>query len=464
MMQTTDRTRNEARVSEEKSPGASQSRSGLLPPLKRQDFDRAGKFGTNVSMAMEALRANRLRSFLTLLGIFIGVAAVIASYTMTQGVGASFTSAIASLGTNLIIITPGTNNKAGGGPGHIGKDATNRTNTLTSSATVQSLTPADVQAIENGPTRIPDVTAVSAVVGAPNTEVIFGDQNWSTTAQGVAPSYQSMRNLTIEEGTWLSTEDDQAGRSVAVLGQTVYQQLFADVGQNPLGQTIQIGTSVYRVIGVLQAQGGEASADDVVYVPFTTAMARLKTTSYVDQIVVQADSANNLDAVQQAITSLLEQRHHIIRGMADDFTITTSAQLLQTFNQEEDILGTLLISIASISLTVGGIGIMNIMLVSVTERTREIGVRMSLGAGRQDIRNQFLIEALTLSLTGGAIGLLLGLLIGFGITRMLALPFVVTPVALLLPFGVSAGIGIIFGFYPAARAARLDPIEALRSL
>jgi putative ABC transport system permease protein len=463
-MQTTDRTRNEARANEAKYSSAPGGRPGLLPPLKRQDFDRAGKFGSNVSIAMEALWANRMRTLLTTLGIFIGVAAVIASFTMTQGVGASFTNAITSLGTNMLIITPGTNNKAGGGGGGIGGMAANRANNLTSSSTVQSLTPADAQAIENGPTRIADVTAVSAVVIAPNTEVISGDQNWGTTAQGVDPSYQSIRNLTIEEGAWFGSEDDQAGRSVAVLGQTVYQQLFADVGQNPLGQTIQIGNSAYRVIGVLQAQGGVASADDVVYVPFTTGMARLKNTGYIDQILVQVDSADNIDAVQQAITSLLEQRHHITKGMADDFNITTSAQLLQTFNQTELILGTLLISIASISLTVGGIGIMNIMLVSVTERTREIGVRMSLGAGRQDIRNQFLIEALTLSLAGGAIGLLLGLLLGFAITSLFKVPFVVTPISLLLPFGVSAAIGIIFGFYPAARAARLDPIEALRTL
>jgi putative ABC transport system permease protein len=198
---------------------------------------------------------------------------------------------------------------------------------------------------------------------------------------------------------------------------------------------------------------------------FMCPQERLRNNGYVDQILVQVDDSNTLGTVQQAITSLLEQRHHIRQGMTDDFTLTTSAQVVENFNQTLDLLATLWGGIASISLVVGGIGIMNIMLVSVTERTREIGVRLSLGAGRQDIRNQFLIEALILSLAGGVIGLLLGSLLGYGITvGLLGVPFALTPLTLLLPFVVSASIGIIFGYYPAARASRLDPIEALRSL
>jgi putative ABC transport system permease protein len=427
-----------------------------LIPLKRQDFDRTGKLGVNVSMAVVALWANRLRSLLTALGIVIGVAAVIAALTMTQGVSTSISNAVSSLGTNMIIIAPGTSNKSSGSGGMWANRASNA---VTASGATLSLTPADAQAI----TRIPDVAAVSPVISM-NQQVIAGNQNWGTTVQGVNASFQSIRNWSTERGDWFTASDDQGARLVAVLGQTVYQQLFANIGQDPLGKTIRIGNASYRVIGVLQAKGG-ANIDDAVFVPFKTASYRLKSTVYVDQILVQVDDTSMIDRAQRDITSLLEQRHHILKGMADDFNLTTSQQLLETFNQNLSLFTTLFIGIASISLTVGGVGIMNIMIVSVTERTREIGVRLSLGAERQDIRNQFLIEALILSLAGGAIGLLLGMLCGYGATRMiLGVPLVITPISLLVPFVVSASIGVIFGFYPAARAARLDPVEALRSL
>ena len=440
--------------------GGSSGHAHLLPPLKKQDFDRAGKLFTNVSMAMEALWANRLRSLLTMLGIFIGVAGVIGAATMTQGVGANISNSIASLGANMIILSPGTSNSASGATGGRG----NVTSSLPSVGTTQSLSPADVQAITTGPTKISDVISVSPVIAQSGTQVIAGNQTWNTTVQGVDISYLSIRSLSVEEGSWLSDIDQQAGKSVAVLGQTVYQQLFADIGKDPLNQSILINHTSYHVIGVLAAQGGASNADNAVYVPSTTALARLKNTGYVDQILVQVDTSDNIPAVQQAITRLLEKQHHITGGMPDDFTITTSTQLLQTFNQQFAQFTALLVGIAAISLTVGGIGIMNIMIVSVTERTREIGIRLSIGAQRQDIRNQFLIEALVLSLAGGAIGLLLGLLLGYGITRAFVVPYVINPISLLLAFGVSASVGVIFGFYPAARAAQLDPIDALRTL
>ncbi len=301
--------------------------------------------------------------------------------------------------------------------------------------------------------------------------VISGNLNWNTRIAGVNASLQDIQNWTIAEGAWFSTSDERGAKPVAVLGQAVYQQLFVPSGQDPIGKTIRIGIQLYRVVGVLATKGGASSTDDVIFVPFSTAQQRLSSSTstgyvgtYVDQIVVKVDDASNIDAVERDITTLLEQRHHILRGSADDFNLTSSKQLLETFNQILSLVTALYVSIASISLTVGGVGIMNIMIVSVTERTREIGIRMSLGAERQDICNQFLIEAVTLSLVGGAIGMLIGLLVGFGLTSRLAIPFVITPTSLLVPFAVSAGVGVLFGLYPALRAARLDPIEALRSL
>jgi putative ABC transport system permease protein len=434
----------------------------ILPPLKKEDFDRAGKLGINCAVALEALWANRLRSLLTTLGIVIGVFSVVSMVTLIEGISANWMDTLSSLGTNRIIIAPGTgNNLSNSGLSSSGGVSVSSrvTSALPAAQTTLSLTPGDATAVA----KIPDVTAVSPIISI-QAQVIYGNQNWNTRIAGGDTSLQQIQNWTIAQGAWFSTTDEQGARSVAVLGQTVYQQLFAASSQDPIGKTIRIGNQLFRVVGVLVTKGGASSTDNVVFVPFSTALYRLKNNGYVDQIVVQVDDASNIDAVQQAITGLLEQRHHIIRGMADDFNLTSSQQLLQTFNQILSLATALYVSIASISLTVGGVGIMNIMIVSVTERTREIGIRMSLGAQRQDIRNQFLIEALTLSLIGGVIGMFLGLLMGFGLTTRLGVPFVITPTSLLMPFAVSAGVGVIFGLYPAVRAARLDPIEALRSL
>lgn len=425
----------------------------LLSPLSKKDYERASKFLINVSVALEALWANRLRSLLTTLGILIGISSVVGMVTLIDGVSASWLNTIASLGTNMIIIAPGTGNNSRGSASSRGPSI------LPSTQTTLSLTPDDAQAV----TKIPDVIEVSPTLSI-QTRVITGNRNWNTRVTGVDPSLMDIQNWTIAQGSWFSTTDNQGARSVAVLGQTVYQQLFADSGQNPIGQTVQIGNQLFRVIGVLDTKGGAASSDDVVFVPFSTALARLKSTNYVDQILLKVDDSSNLDTVQRNVTTLLEQRHHITGSNPDDFNITNSQQLLQTFNQTITLVTALYVSITSISLVVGGIGVMNIMIVSVTERTREIGIRMSLGAQRSDIRNQFLIEAVALSMVGGLIGIVLGELLGFELTSRLGVPFVIKPLSLLLPFAVSAGIGVIFGIYPAMRAARLDPIEALRSL
>ena len=399
--------------------------------------------GASFVIALEALWSNKLRSLLTGLGIFIGVAAVIAALTLTQGAGTFITENIASLGSNVITIVPGSSNQRGafGGAG-----------------TTQSLTPNDAVVLKN----LRHVTGVSPIITV-NAQVVFGKQNWNTRIQGVNTAFQDIQGWQMAEGTWFSQAQDSGGLPVAILGQTVTHNLFDVTGIDPVGQTIRIGNQEYHVVGVLQAKGGGFNQDDVVFVPFNTALTRLKNTTFVDQILVQVDSSDNINQVQQDITTILERRHQIPNGSPDDFRAISSTQLLQTAQQFTQILTFLLVGIAAISLTVGGIGIMNIMIVSVTERTREIGIRMSIGARRSDIRNQFLIEALVLSLIGGVIGMLMGFLLGLLITNATGLPFVITVVSLLLPFVICSIIGIVFGLYPAIRASRLDPIVALRT-
>ncbi len=421
------------------------SASAARHPVPQISFKRGIMIDVNFNIALEALWANRLRSLLTALGIFIGVAAVIAALTLTQGAGASINARFSRFGPTTITVRNGTANTRGA---------------FGAGGTVQSLTPAVASAIKQ---QIAHVAYISPVVST-SQQVIYGSQNWNTSVQGVSTDYQTIQSWDLAEGLWFSSTDQTAGKPVAILGQTVVQNLFP-TGTDPINQTIRIGNQLFRVVGVLQSKGssGFGNADDVIYVPYTTALDRLKSSPYVDQILVAADDPSNVNQVQQDITSLLEQRHHIIKGQPDDFQTESSAELLQTANQLTSTITLLLVGIASISLTIGGIGIMNIMIVSVTERTREIGIRMSIGARRKDIRNQFLIEALTLSLVGGGIGMFLGLLVGYFATRATGLPFVVSTTSILTPFIVSAAIGIAFGLYPAIRASRLDPIVALRT-
>jgi putative ABC transport system permease protein len=425
----------------------------ILKELRTYQGSRGSSAGASLVSALEAVWANRTRSLLTMLGVVIGIAAVIGSLTLTGGVGAYIDSVIASEGANTVFVQPGAATGRGG---------------VRNKSAYQTLTLHDLQTLGN----LPHVTAITPLVNAGG-QVVYGNQNWKTQVQGVSTDMQTIQDWNLAEGLWFSQQQNDGGAAVAVIGDTVRQNLFGPSGVDPVGQQIRINNSLFRVVGVLAPKGGFRQ-DDTIFVPYKAAMARLSNQTFLDAIYVQADNQGNVDLVQQEITTALEQNHHIPRGQPDDFQTQTSTQLLQQANEETQAIGILFGGIAAISLTVGGVGIMNIMLVSVTERTREIGVRMSIGARRRDIRNQFMIEALLLCLAGGIIGLLLGVFIGWlmvsvilsalsrGAASGAGVPLIITPTILILPFVVSVGIGLVFGLYPAVRASHLDPIVAIR--
>ncbi|OLB38207.1 MAG: hypothetical protein AUH05_11615 [Ktedonobacter sp. 13_2_20CM_53_11] len=400
----------------------------------------------SLKSAVRALRANILRSLLTSLGIIIGVGAVIMMISISEGNSASISQRLSTLNPLQLTIRPGSARSAG--------------NVRQGGGTLQSLTQADADAIA----QQLGVTAASPVINA-NGQIIFSNQNWQTSIQGVYPDYQQIGSWTMQEGSFISDSDEQSGKNVAVLGQTVVDNLFS-AGIDPVGQQVRISNVPFTVVGTLASKGSTgfgANADDIVFIPLSTAMQRLNHSQYVNSIVLTANNPANVNNVQNEVQQLLEQRHNITNSLLDDFTIQNLSQVLSTVQSANQSLTILLVSVAAISLVVGGIGIMNIMLVSVTERTREIGIRIAVGARPRDVMTQFLIEALVLSILGGAIGALLG---PFGAVLMSGtngFPFVLDPLSILLAFGVAAMVGIIFGFYPAQRAARLDPIVALRT-
>ena len=396
--------------------------------------------------ASRALRANILRSLLTSLGIIIGVGAVIMMISISEGNSASINQRLSTLNPLQLTIRPGSARSAG--------------NVRQGGGTQQSLTQADADAIA----QQPGVTAASPVINA-NGQIIFSNQNWQTSIQGVYPGYQQIGSWTMQEGSFFSDSDEQSGKNVAVLGQTVVDNLFS-AGIDPVGQQVRISNVPFTVIGTLASKGSTgfgANADDIVFIPLSTAMQRLNHSQYVNSIVLTANNPANVNNVQNEVQQLLEQRHNITNSLLDDFTIQNLSQVLSTVQSANQSLTILLVSVAAISLIVGGIGIMNIMLVSVTERTREIGIRIAVGARPRDVMTQFLIEALVLSILGGAIGALLGPIGAVVMSSTNGFPFVLDPLSILLAFGVAALVGIIFGFYPAQRAARLDPIVALRT-
>ncbi len=409
--------------------------------------------GESIRIALGGLAANKMRSALTMLGIIIGVGAVITLLSVGQGVEAYVTGQFQSIGSNLLFVMPGSLENSGP-PG--------------SQQARANLTYADAKAIAD-PLAVPDVIAVAAKVYrfAP---VVYGNEAPTTQIAGVTPNYPEVRNFYVELGRFISEDDVVGNARVAVLGQTVVEKLFGD-NVYPLGQTIKINKIPFRVIGVMEEKGGSAfgDEDDVVFVPLTTAQVRLfpdRTVSgeyRLSVIYAQVIDEDHIDTAADQITELLRQRHGITYQDDDDFSIISQADIISIFGEITRILTIFLGSVAGISLLVGGIGIMNIMLVSVTERTREIGIRKAVGAKRRDILMQFLIEAMVMSLIGGFIGILLG----WGGSALLGklvkgLNTLVTPGAVLLSTGFSAAVGLFFGIYPATRAAWLHPIEALR--
>jgi len=395
-------------------------------------------------IALRALGRNKLRSFLTMLGIIIGVGAVIAMVAIGEGAKALVKQQIASLGTNLLIILPGTVTVGGARTGLGGR---------------QSLTDSDAKAIMN---QIPIVTGASPVLRQVQ-QVIGGEQNWSTPVQGVAPEFQQIREWKMADGRFITQADIDSTAKVALIGQTVAYNLFGD--ENPIGNVIRIKKIPFQIVGVLDIKGQSSSGtdqDDTVMVPYTTMMKRIMGVTYIQQITVAAASADLTEQAKNQITLLLRERHRIRPGMDDDFMIRNLSDIAEAASNSATVMAILLGSIASVSLLVGGIGIMNIMLVSVTERTREIGIRMAVGARSRDILLQFIVEALVMAAIGGALGIAIGIASSDIIHRVMEWPVLVRPDVVLIAILVSGGVGIFFGFYPAKKAAHLDPIDALR--
>ncbi len=395
-------------------------------------------------IAFRALRRNKLRSALTALGIIIGVGAVIAMVGIGNGAKAQVEAQIASLGENLILIFSGSTTASGIRTGWGGAG---------------TLKIEDADAIRR---EVPGVTEVSEEVPS-TSQVAAGNQNWFTRIMGESAEYFDIRQWPLASGLPFTPQDVRSANKVAVIGKTTATQIFGN--DDPVGQTIRVKNVPFTVVGVLTPKGLSAQGndqDDVIIMPYTSAMKRVTGGTTLRSINVQVANASDLEPAQQQIISLLRQRHNIRAGHDDDFTVRTQKEIADTATATTDVMTGLLFAIACVSLIVGGIGIMNIMLVSVTERTREIGTRMAVGAHGRDILRQFLIEALSLSVAGGIVGILAGV----GAAKMISVwknwPALISPVSIVAAFVISALIGIGFGLYPAYKAAQLDPIDALR--
>ena len=395
-------------------------------------------------LALKSLRRNRMRSALTMLGVIIGVSAVICTIAIGEGASHKIQEAIASVGANVVWV------EAGG---------VNRGGVRTGSGGTKSLTLADMHAIHD---QIPLIVHVSPVVDT-RTQLVYGNQNWNSTVRGVSPDYVNVKAWPVVKGGMFDETDVERAAAVCVLGQTIVDQLFGEM--EPLGETIRVKGEPCKVVGVLGVKGQSATGqdqDDTFFMPYTTVMKKIKGQYWLDDIMMSAVSAGMIPAAEAQIAQLLRARHHIREGADDDFNLRHPTEIAEAIAASARTMEVLLASVASVSLLVGGVGIMNIMLVSVTERTREIGLRMAVGARGRDVLRQFLLEAVLLSLTGGLLGIALGMGGTRTISQVFEWPTRVSSNAIALSVAFAAAIGIFFGFYPARRAARLDPIEALR--
>ncbi|HUU38553.1 MAG TPA: ABC transporter permease [Candidatus Desulfaltia sp.] len=398
-------------------------------------------------VALRALGRNKMRSFLTALGIIIGVGAVISMVSIGEGAKQGVEDRFASMGTNLLFVSPGSRSRGGVHSGFGG---------------FNTLKPEDAVAIE----QQCDAVQYTSPSVSTRAQTVYGNKNWNTSIQGTGAMYPEVRNWPVEQGTYFDESQVRTAAKVCVLGSEVKKSLFED--EDAIGQIVRVKSIPFRVIGVLKSKGesgGWFNRDDMMTVPYTTVMKRLTGQEYISSIDISAVSAKRTEEAQTQIEELLRIRHRIAPGADDDFQVRNMAEIAEGAAQATQIMTILLGSIASISLLVGGIGIMNIMLVSVTERIREIGIRMAVGAQQKDILLQFLTEAVVLSVLGG----LIGVLFGVGLSKLLVyvktfsqFKTAVSPGAIILAFVFAASVGIFFGFYPARKASRLDPIEALR--
>lgn len=398
-------------------------------------------FWSTLSLALREIRRNLLRSTLTMLGIIIGVAAVITMVTIGNGTTAKISAQIESLGSNMLILRPGQRFVRG------------------SRAAAAPLELADAEALRR---ELRSIAAASASVNQAAT-VVYGNNNWTTSITGMENDYLAVRDWTLAAGRGFTDGEQRAGAPVCLLGETVRRELFGF--QNPLGETIRLGKVPCEVVGVLAPKGQSAMGsdqNDTVLMPIRAHWRLISGKQEVNLIYLSARETAGIDKAKRDIELLMRERRHIARGNEDDFTIIDMREIAKTMTGTTEVMTSLLGAVAAVSLVVGGIGIMNIMLVSVTERTREIGIRLAIGALEREVQRQFLVEAVVLAVLGGVIGILLALAASYVIAGVLQVPWVLDGGIILLAFLFSAGVGVVFGYFPARKAARLDPIEALR--